>query len=1021
MRARSFTALVPVLLGAALLISCRDPKPEPPPPPPPEIERCEIPLEELFAASGTSARAVRIERTEDLIGGQFAASAPGDFLLENDRIRVAVGQPGRELAHIPFGGTILDADLKRPPGEPGRDQLGKVGMFYAFGRAIDVARVEVLQDGSAGGAAIVAATGLDALNDYVTIQAAIDKQNLGIQLVLDPDAALPIRATTYYVLEPGADRLRVVTAFCNDGPRPVSFPVGEISSGGGTMDFFNPGQCRGTLGEADCLVDPSPYFAWQGDGVAYGFRIFKFDSLEEPAPPNALVYLSGSVATLAATEDLQGLLRWVDPEARDRPGTLVVKPGAQRRYARELVVARHLGEVATAFRPPVASATATVQVTSAGQHVPGVRVAVEAPGSGRLVTILVTDANGRAAVTLPQGRYAFTAGRVGHLLLSPTEVDLDANTQLEVPLQLGPSRRLKVTARDPSGAALPAKVVVRCPGTCPVRGAQYARFSEREPLADDLAAVAYVPPQGTLELPLPPGQYEVMVTRGPEYSAWPDSVPVAGEPVDLTTLDAAVDAVLARVVDTEGWLGADLHVHAVNSADASPRNEDRVLSFAAEGVEVLVGTDHDFVTDYAPIVQALDARPFMASVVGEEISPAWGHHNVFPIARDGSFNGGAVDWAGPDGPSLRPTQVHEEVRSRFPEAFIQLNHPRGNHGLLTQMKVDTLTGASHGRPDLWRMESAPDATSTDARLFGFGFDGLELQNGPNPSYAVLNDWMTWLSVGRVRTGTGVSDSHTAFGSPAGYARTYVQVDSDHPLQFDAGHFAARLRAHRAIATNGPFLRVFAQKVDATGAALGAAVGVGDTVSVNAAAGEKLRITARVQAPEWMQFDRIELYTHATGREAWEGEANTAWPTGRIHQSRALDPAALPVVAVPGLPQTFRRVEVEETFEVVPTADTWFVVIVRSGAQARDLSPLALRNGCNVATGACTSSAPRAFAFSNPVLVDADGSGAYDDFPLKPGQPLRIARPPPPAPPRWVPSVEEAEQFLRELLRHDDHD
>ena len=66
--------------------------------------------------------------------------------------------------------------------------------------------------------------------------------------------------------------------------------------------------------------------------------------------------------------------------------------------------------------------------------------------------------------------------------------------------------------------------------------------------------VRYVPPSGELQLTLPPGEYDVVVSRGPEYTAWPDRWPSGGERVDLRTADGQVAAVVAKVVDTTGWM-----------------------------------------------------------------------------------------------------------------------------------------------------------------------------------------------------------------------------------------------------------------------------------------------------------------------------------------------------------------------------------------------------------------------------------------------------------------------------------
>ena len=63
-----------------------------------------------------------------------------------------------------------------------------------------------------------------------------------------------------------------------------------------------------------------------------------------------------------------------------------------------------------------------------------------------------------------------------------------------------------------------------------------------------------------------------------------------------------MSAVLARVIDTTGWMSADFHVHAVNSPDSIVDNAKRALTFAGDGLDVIVSTDHDVITDFAPII-----------------------------------------------------------------------------------------------------------------------------------------------------------------------------------------------------------------------------------------------------------------------------------------------------------------------------------------------------------------------------------------------------------------------------------
>ena len=225
-----------------------------------------------------------------------------------------------------------------------------------------------------------------------------------------------------------------------------------------------------------------------------------------------------------------------------------------------------------------------------------------------------------------------------------------------------------------------------------------------------------------------------------------------------------------------------------------------------------------------------------------------------------------------------------------------------------------------------------------------------------------------------------------------------------------------MKALHAVGSNGPVLRVSAQRLDPGGAPVGASVGVGGTVSVGT--GESLAISVDVQAPEWMSFDALDLLTHAPGREATDGVANETWPASRILLTQAL-PLPLPLEGVPGpnMPdgQPFRRVHVTHRFTVTPAQDTWYVVLLRSSTAAATLFPMVYSGTSCDPGGTCAPITARPSAFSNPIFVDADGTGAYDNFPLKVAQGLSAPTPPAPPTPRRVPTVAELDAMISQLL------
>ncbi len=984
-------------------------------------DRCPAALDRFLSGATGAARALQIADPIDLIGGPNAHGRIGDWLLANERIRVVIQGPDRHIGPQPYGGTIIDADLVRPGA--GRDELGEIGLVYNFGRTLDPISYEIVADGSDGRAAILAVTGPDAPNDYLNIRNQL-RNTVGKTPVTDPYVALPLKVTSYFILEPNDQRVRMVTAFCNQSPtETLTLSVGDLVDPGYSVEFFNPQSCTGGFGYGGlCFgLDRMSWFGYLGASVAYGYAPYQVEAPTRPEPENAVLTIAGVTATVTGAPGLPGVVAWFDANLARRAGQMDLLPKESAVFARDFFVAPTLGDVATLIettRSEVNGAqTGEVSgtVTSGGRPLAGARVSFRYDGG--VAAVFTTDASGQFRGRVQPRSYQVSAWAKGHDASADKTVSVSSSTPASVTFELVAPRKLTVTVREVNGGPMPAKVTVLCAsGVCPSPPSRLLLYTDatKDPLLDSMQHVGFVGASGGATFELPPAQYTVLISRGPEYSLFQASA-------DLRFSDATVNAALARVLDTSGYLSADFHVHAVNSPDSPVENVTRALGFAADGVDILVSTDHDYVTDFGPYIDQARLRPFLGSIVGEEVSTMdWGHYNVFPLRPDPTdvINGGAIDWAGGRGPTLTPVQLFAEARRRGART-IHFNHPRGFLGGFTFLRVDTDTLATHADPAELRMATPEGASPADTKLLSPDFNAMEVMNSGEDEFEIrevqprLNDWFTLLSRGLKVAATGTSDTHTR-SLVSGY-RTYVATGTDSPGDVDPHRVSDALNALRAVVTNGPFVTIRAYRVNAAGAQVTPAVGLGDVVPPS---NDDVGVTVEVQVPDYLDVTRIELYTHtpaddarcpidpqspraATTRVACDGQLNRNWPSSSIAASQAVALTAGDLeTAATENGVDYRRYRKAVQFRLPrPATDNWVVALVYGskslfplvyvpaspGRPARQVTPLAL---------------------TNPVFIDADGGG-YDKPPFRPTSPM------PPAPlPGPTPALSERELLQR---------
>ncbi|HVY49472.1 MAG TPA: CehA/McbA family metallohydrolase, partial [Minicystis sp.] len=566
----------------------------------------------------------------------------------------------------------------------------------------------------------------------------------------------PARLDVFFSLRAGALAIESVVTSTGDEPL-VAETLGEMISWGNVPTWI-----EGVGFVSSGGAYPTDFVARESLGLAYamgsdeGRTIARVGSPENNGFHDA-PYLSDRPVSVAAH---------ASSPRRDVTITWSTRSLADAALALPFVASKHTEEVALPMLPP-------------GTAVEIARCEHDHPW-GPLVTRFGFAAD-RRAIRIPDGCHGARLTRLGHAPGPWVEASALATEKLDGLLPKAGTIRFSITEKGKDGP-LPARLLFRGLGGTP-----------NPTWGDDPfegAALDTIYSTGTGVFPIPPGRYEVRIQRGFEYDAVTREIEIKdGQETEL-------DASLERVVDTAGWISADLHVHAAPSPDAPAPLRDRVRSLAASGVEVAVATDHNRVTDYGPTVRALGLGGQMASVVGDEITtrePYLGHYNTFPLRP------GAAPVLFEKSP---PDRIFDAARAEGPPGIVpivQVNHPRmGGIGYFDLLRFD---GTDVER---WRSRS---------NLAALQFDALEVFNGDHYAYIskveeAMKDWFALLKAGFRDTATGNSDSHKLTYAEAGVPRNFVRVPNDDPAAFDPAAFVDAIRGGRVVVSSGPFVRLF---------------------------------------------------------------------------------------------------------------------------------------------------------------------------------------------------------------------
>ncbi|MBN1271132.1 MAG: PHP domain-containing protein [Candidatus Aminicenantes bacterium] len=273
-------------------------------------------------------------------------------------------------------------------------------------------------------------------------------------------------------------------------------------------------------------------------------------------------------------------------------------------------------------------------------------------------------------------------------------------------LQDPPKGKVKISIRNKTGAFVPGKTTFF--GLDPTRTPY---FRPENPLETNNAHEYFknscYPQEEGLEVDLPVGTYMISASRGPEYTLDQRVVEILKD--SLQEVVFRID----KIIETTNLISVDPHMHTLNS-DGSMTIAERIKSAVAEGVDVAISADHNYISDYPSELKKIGLGEFIAVLIGQEVTPLdvnqvyMPEFNRFPLkVRESEPGNGAID--------IRffedNTPIIAESRRRDPGALIQVNHPRRRgYGYFTYYQLDPETDVGI------KIQSAPWISVDEVRI-----------------------------------------------------------------------------------------------------------------------------------------------------------------------------------------------------------------------------------------------------------------------------------------------------------------
>lgn len=657
----------------------------------------------------------------------------GDILLINDKVSATIEGVRDTDGYAGIGGKIVALEPVGDDGLPvGISTSGET--LIALSRQLVVPdSVTVLNDGSDGKAAVVRATGMLGNVGFFDSFAGLFPDEYDLPAAID------------YSLEPGSEKIAIKLSLMNVRDEDITFIARQNFA---FFQFSRSDLFTSTKGFAT-PKDDSPFVAFDGGRFGFAFRQPGGAQISAGLGFEGFQLFQAKGLSLTACETKSLDYVEIIPGGPGLDGIL----SAIRRVDGDASYREVHGKVTESDGTPIVGAL------------------VHAVDGDRYLSRTTSGVNGEFVIHVPPGNATLVPTFNGFTIPAPTPVGAG-----DVTLAFAPRGTLVVHARE-AGTLKPIPVRIQVIPTTPPTLAPES-WGVKDP--GDKRLYREFALNGDATLAIPPGQHRVVVTRGYEWELSDTLVDVvAGQTF-------TVDATLAHSVDSTGVMCADFHIHSFYSADSSDPVVTKVKSAIADGLEIPVSSEHEWVIDFQPIVQELGMTDWAFGMPSEELTTfEYGHFGVIPKYREPEKrNMGVVTW----------------VRTSAPDVFRAVSQLPENPVLIVNHPYATGVGGYFGSASF----DKATAKGTDG-IWSEQFGAIEVFNATDSDASRASSiaaWMALLNAGKTMWATGSSDSHHIRSAPVGYPRNCLRFGHDDPKKLTPEIVRDTLRQGASVVSGG---------------------------------------------------------------------------------------------------------------------------------------------------------------------------------------------------------------------------